>query len=210
MPLLKFDFSPNLSPPERYTHRLPNGVEVKADDRAEWLREIKKKYDDNNIPLAEGWEADVEDKLCRVLPPGWCKYDDGGKPQTYLNVRFALGDLARGTQILVDIMSHPDPLVDEEEANRRAKICSSCQANVNVSGCMGCVPIADLVSKVRGAKQTKADSVLRHCAVCRCALRAMVWVKEELLEPTITAEQREQYSLLPWCWKASLQNPSQP
>ena len=207
--LLKFAFPAFETPPDLYRWAAPNGHVVREYNRDEWLRSIKKFCDNNDIELEDGWEADAEDRLCRVLPPGLCQYEDGGTPQTYLNARFDLGDLARGTQMLVEIATHPDPLVDEEEADRRAGICASCPANVNVSGCMGCVPIADLVSKVRGAKKTKADSVLKHCAVCRCALRAMVWVKDELLEPTITPEQREQYATLPWCWKAALLNSQQ-
>lgn len=210
MPLLKFAFQPFEVPPDLYRWAAPNGHIVKAHDRDGWLLEIEKFAKDNNIELPEGWQADAEDRLCRVLPPGWCKYEDGGTPQTYLEARFQVGDLAHGTNALIEIVSTPDALVDQEEAERRARICASCPANVAINGCYSCYAIADMIMKVKGARKTAADAALKGCAVCRCSTRAMVWVKGELLESITTEAQKEQYRLVEgWCWKAALLNRQQ-
>lgn len=204
MSKLKFDFPSFQTPPDLYRWAAPNGHVVTGYDRNEWLRAIQKFCKDNDIALEDGWEAEAEDKLCRVLPPGWCKYEDGGKPQTYLNVRIGLKDLQRGAEILVEIISHPDPLVSQEEADRRARICANCPANTAVSGCFSCFSISELIANVKGARKTVADSVLKNCAPCKCPLRSMVWVKDEVLAKSITEEHHAQYQMLDWCWKKDI------
>lgn len=204
MPLLKFNFPANLSPPDSYRWHSPTGYVVKADDRHEWFRAIRKFADNNSIELPENWQAEAEDRLCRVLPPGWSKYEDGSTPKTFLNARFEAGDLARGTEVLVRIGAAPDPLVDQQTAEERARICAACPANVRVSGCYSCQPIADYVARVKGARKTQAESVLNGCAVCRCSLRAAVWIKDEISSHGITPAMHDQFQTLPWCWKREI------
>lgn len=201
MGLLKFVKPPNLTPPDRYRFTFPGGHVEKADDRNEWFRAIARFAKDNDITLPEDWQEQAEDQLCRVLPPGWCRYEDGTVPGTFIDVRMTVDDLERGTGILVELATHPDPLVDQAEAERRARICAACVANVEVSGCFSCKQIVDFIFRVKGARKTEADSALRSCGVCKCSNRAQVWVKPELLEKRITPEHREQYALLSHCWK---------
>lgn len=207
---LKFNFPAFETPPDLYRWMAPNGHIVSEYNRDEWLRSIKRFCDNNDIELKEGWEAEAEDRLCRVLPPGLCRYEDGGSPQTYLNVRFGAGELSEGAESVARLALTPNALVDQETAETRARTCASCVANVRVSGCYSCYNIVDAIFRVKGARKTEADAALNGCGVCKCSLRSMVWIRDDLLEELMTPEKREQYATLPWCWRNGLQNPSQP
>jgi hypothetical protein len=208
MSKLKFNFATFQTPPDLYRWAAPNGYVVTAYNLDEWHRAIRKFCKDNDIALEEGWEAEAEDRLCRVLPPGWCKYEDGGTPQTYLNVRFGAGELSQGAEAVAKIALTPNALVDQETAEARARTCASCSANVKVNGCYSCYNIVDAIFRVKGARKTGADSVLNGCGVCKCSLKSLVWIRDDLLDELTTPEKREQYASLPWCWRNSLQNPS--
>lgn len=203
MTLLKFNFSPITSPPDRYRYTHPDGYVTVADDRELWLRNIKRHYLDNNVPLPENWQALAEDQLCRVLPPGLCRYEDGSKPGVFLNVRLTEDDWRRGMTVLKNVLTTPEPLVDQATAEARARICAACPANVPVKGCSACVGMADWIVSIRGKAKTESDAKLSQCGVCKCSNRAQVWVKTELLAQGVTGEMRAQFATLPWCWKGA-------
>lgn len=214
MSLLKFNFGHNTSPPDRMRHTHSDGHVSVADEKDLWLRIIAKHERDANRELPEGWEAAAEDRLCKLLPPGLCKYEDGTNPAEYLNTRIDGDTVRRGTQVLLDIATSDDPLVDQATAESRARICAGCPANVAVQGCSSCAGIADLVVRLKGGKKTQADQVLKYCAACGCSSRANVWVKPELLANGVGPEQVRKLKLFDHCWKwrelEALQNSEQP
>jgi hypothetical protein len=59
-------------------------------------------------------------------------------------------------------------LVDQEEAERRAKICAACPHQIPTSGCWGCKGIAGMLPQIAGAKTTSYDQQLKACGVCGC------------------------------------------
>jgi len=59
-------------------------------------------------------------------------------------------------------------LVDQEEAERRAKICAACPYQIATSGCWGCKGIAGMLPQIAGAKTTSYDQQLKACGVCGC------------------------------------------
>jgi len=205
MSLLKFHFPANVSPPDKYRWRSPLGITITADNADEWLRKIKQHCKDNDLPLSEGWEAEAEDTLCRILPPGMCRYADGSAASVTIDTRMTAEDWTRGMSVLAHIVVASDPLVDQATAESRARICAACPANVALLGCNSCVAVADLVARIRGSVKTEADGKLAHCGVCKCALRAMVWIKPELLAKGTTQDQHKQFSSLPWCWKKEIE-----
>jgi hypothetical protein len=200
MNLLRFNFKPSVSPPDRYRYTCPDGFIVVADEKYLWLRKIKQHYEDNNIPLPDGWEALAEDQLCRVLPSGYCVYSDGSKPAVFLD-RMTTDDWKRGMTVLEQVATAPDPLVDQATAESRARICAACPANIVLKGCSACAGIADWIVRIRGSVKTEPDKKLAQCGVCHCSNRAQVWVKAELLAKGVNAEQRALFETLPWCWK---------
>lgn len=180
---------------------MPNGYIVEADNREEWFRMIAKHAADNNIPLPDSWREYYEDQLCRVLPPGLCLYGDGAKPNATVDTRMSVETMAKGMNVLIGVLTDPDPLVSQELAESRARTCASCVCNVNIHGCASCYAVADAVAHVRGARKTEADSVLRTCACCACHNRAQVWIKPELLKKGVGGKQMDNLRSMEHCWK---------
>jgi hypothetical protein len=197
--MLKFSFRDFEVPPDRLRYKAPDGHTIEATDRFVWYSKIKKHYADNGIPLPENIEALAQDQLCRILPPGWCRHEDG-TGFAGINVRLELGDLFRGMEILTTVATSSEPLVSQEVAEERAAKCAACPANVPVAGCLPCMGMPNLIVKIKGAHTTKADPFLKTCACCKCLLTAKVWVKPEILakadDPTIRAQMRG----MPDCW----------
>lgn len=191
-----------MAPPDEYAYHHQDGYVSRAKDQDTWLSDIRKHMRDNEYPIPENIEELAADQNCRTLPPGWCKYADGANQQVFINKRRGADDLARGMAVLIDVINpFNDPLVDEATANNRARICSSCPANVDIQGCLSCNNMAGAITQIRGSNRTESDSVLRSCAVCSCLNRAQVWVKAEHLAKGVTSEMMGQFESLPWCWK---------
>lgn len=199
--MLRFDFPENLVPPDRLRFKTPDGHIIEAADRNVWYSKIRKHYADNSIYLPENYKELAQHQLCLLLPPGWCVHEDG-RQSAGINTRLDVGDYFRGMEVLARIALSKDPLVSQEVAEERAAKCAACPANIPVSGCLPCMKIPDTILTIKGANETKADHVLKTCAVCRCSCQAHVWVKAEILANGVDEGQLRQMEEMPDCWKA--------
>lgn len=65
--------------------------------------------------------------------------------------------------------------VNQNDADRRALICSQCPANKSVESCSSCLATVKLISKsLIGTRNTRYDRKLKHCGVCGCDLKMKV------------------------------------
>lgn len=180
-------------PPDgfRYTHPedgyLSHGWTYDA-----WVEVAHKHYSANKQPSPPDLETRMQEQLCKTLPPGWCLYDDPNRPRP--SVSLGWNDMARGVEVFTRWTIGGRKTVPQEEAERRAEICSRCYLNVNVQGCSAC---QQAVAAIVGDRVTKADHALRSCAVCKCFLRAKVHFPKDLLDTESNAVQ-EQYP--EFCW----------
>lgn len=200
---LKFAFDKNLVPPGYLRFVVHDGTVIQAADEKTWYAKIRKHYLDNGYELPEDYKEQAQEQWCRTAPPGFCKYENG-VDFTGTNVHITLNDLLNGMNVLVAIAKEPNPLVDQQTADRRAAICAACPANVNVPGCAPCVGISNLVVGIKGGKTTKADAFLKTCGLCKCSNEAQVWVKHEILMkgtdgPTLMAMK----AVNDECWKSN-------
>lgn len=187
------------TPPDKFTYRfVQDGYVSEAFDKTSWFNDIHKHYVDNSYPIPEDWKEQAEDQLCRHLSGEWC---DGGTSASFINTRFTFNDFLRGSQVLGSFALDPDGTVDQATAEQRALICSRCVANVTVPGCSTCNAMANLVTQLKGSKQTSVDHLLKACGVCHCSNEAQVWVKAEHLKKGVTPEMMETYKTIPECWK---------
>lgn len=159
-----------------------------------------KKYARDNdfaVPSAE----EIEDQLCKLLPPGWCVYETGELPQWFLDARITLDDIINGTKVLGSFILEGMPLVDKETAASNGKICAGCYANVPAPGCGPCVGLANLVASVAGSTPLESDPQLegRACLYCKCASRANIWVPVEISQRGVSDETLER--MPDFCWK---------
>ena len=87
-------------------------------------------------------------------------------------------------------------LVDQEEAERRAKICAACPHQIATSGCWGCKGIAGMLPAIAGAKTTSYDQQLKACGVCGCYNAVSVHLP-------VDVQGGEGLEFPPHCWKAT-------
>jgi len=168
------------------------------------LDKVKQHYEDNTIPLPEDWKEAVEDQLCRQLPSGWCQYTDGSPARSVPQILSA-ENLIKGVTSLATMVTSSvkgdDVFVSQEEANRRAEICSRCYNNINAGFCAGCGTmqrLTSLVAKVKGSRKTPYDRDLQNCGICGCRNEAIVHVNRKVL---LSGEKSETTNARPnWCW----------
>lgn len=190
------------TPPDkfRFTHPEDGWIDV-AMDRKSWFAAIKKHRVDNGYPLPDDWQAQAEDQLCRILPPGWCLQEDGRSPEQFVDTRISLDDVLRGTRVLLSFMFHGMPTVPQAQIESRAKTCASCYMNIAIPGCSPCVGLSNLIADVSGNISTPADPMLRACAICHCSNQAQTRIPIEILAKGVTGEQRALFNTVEHCWK---------
>ncbi len=178
----------------RYTHE--SGYTTVAPTYADWISNSKDHRRANDLPIPLDLEAKMNEQLCGILPPEMCERDAGDVK--WVDTRFSWADFSEGMKVFSRWGAEGMPLVEEKEANRRAAICVSCPLNVNVSGCSTCHKMASLITGAVAHKKGAHDDYLRACAICKCALRAMVWFPLDILMQSETLERQD---LRPdFCW----------
>lgn len=193
-------------PPNRFRFTVPE-TGMRIDGELSWdglLSRVKEHYEDNSIPLPKDWKERVEDQLCRQLPHGWCEYTDGTPTKGARPILSAEGIIKGITALAtmaIDKAAGKEVFVDQNEANRRAEICSRCYNNMTTNFCAGCSAmqtITGLVSKVRGARTTPSDASLYTCGSCGCRNEAIVHIQRKVL---LSGEKPETTEARPdWCW----------
>jgi hypothetical protein len=192
----------NVQPPDGYRFKVPNdGFEITANNYGGWLEKIKKHYADNGYELPEDWIAQAEEQLCKLMPPGWCRYEDGTSPTAFINRRFSFDDAINGTKVLIEFVKQGAPLVSQEEAEARGKTCAACYAALPIPGCASCRAFANYVAEVAGARKTKSDTILdsKACGVCGCSAIANLWIPVEVSQKGVTEEMMQLWP--EFCWK---------
>lgn len=203
--MLKFSYrdkpgSPD--PPDSYVWTAPNGGKVRNLHRSSWYSAIDKFYKDNGLYQPDDWKEQAEHQWCLGAPPGWCRHETGEGHQGYFDTRMTAQDYLHGTVVLSQIAAEKDPLVDKELAESRAKKCAACPANLQVSGCIPCLGIANFIVQIKGAKSTSSDSFLNTCAICKCSTAAKVWVKADIISKHTGPTEMAAFRAMPDCWVA--------
>jgi len=196
-------------PPDYFTFVCPEtGFRMQSLHKQELFSMIAAHYKSNNLILPVDWQAKVEDRICQGLPPGWCKFVDPNDTSIQVGCTTTKVKVIKGVESLVhllwDVLLGKDIYVDQAEADSRAEICSKCQFNVPVDGCMGCSGMARftaLVAKVKGSRTSKWDTALQNCCKCGCRNEAIVHIKKDILITGQTDADMLQYPV--WCWKRS-------
>jgi hypothetical protein len=185
--------------PDAWRYTFSDGRKLRNFSWDGLLGQVKDYAKWNEYPVPT--EADVEDQLCRLLPPGWCEFEDGAPPNFFLENRIGIHDVVNGTNVLGSWMKEGMPLVEQSVAEERGKICAGCYANVTIPGCAPCVGMANLVAAVAGSTPISADPFLENksCLYCKCASRANVWVPVEVSERGVSDEVAA--NMPDFCWK---------
>jgi hypothetical protein len=153
----------------------------------------------NNFPIGLGFEKEIEEQIC-LNHPDECESDDPRMPR---RKQLGVSDIIRGSRVMLSFYQAGKPLVSREEAERRAQICMKCNFNAEFSRpCSGlCGELKDVVGVILNHTGTQYDPHLKSCHVCACFNAAQIWVPWEILDKGLTPEMREQFELVPRCWK---------
>lgn len=135
--------------------------------------------------IGEGWEERFQDALCRQNEQVPCT--DRVTPPS--KRRLQLADLRR---FMTAASKFDGTFVAQEEAERRAVICSTCPLNKTVTGCWGCAGLLKVALKFLAGRSTRRDKALESCAVCGCVLRVKVHLP--VGEP-------DGLTYPEWCWQ---------
>ena len=186
----------NLIPPGgnfRYRHP-ETGFTSTGADWDTWINELVKHRIANGLAVdRQAIAMEAEDQLCSTLPPGWCEEFDPNRVEPLTRVTW--GDIADGMRVFGKWFMERRPYVAQEEAERRAEICSKCYLNVNVEGCGTC---HDLAKFLAGDVKTSFDPLLASCGVCKCLLKAKVHFPLTVLQESDTPQKQNQYP--DFCW----------
>lgn len=195
-PQLRF-IRTNTVPPGGWRYVVPETkTTLKSGNLDELKRDVKKHLEANGFPVPADIGALIEDQLCQLIGPEWCSWG-GGKHVAAPNMRAQ--DVINGTKVLVSWKLEGSPMVDPNEAERRAAICAGCGMNVHVEACLGCSGLQAMVGKITGGAKTSHDRLLHSCAVCKCLNRAQVWLPLDTLWRGVTSDINEAFP--DHCWK---------
>lgn len=179
----------------RYTHE--TGYTTVSPTYDDWIFSAKAHRRANDLPIPLNFEAKMNDQLCGLLPPTWCDRDEGDVAH-WVDTRFTWSDFTEGMKVFSRWGAEGAPLVNDDEANRRAGVCVSCPLNVNITGCSACHKMASYITGTVAKKPGIYDDHLRACAICHCALKALVWFPMEILKESESSERQD---LRPdFCW----------
>lgn len=166
---------------------------VKADSYEELLSAVNKLYKINNRFPPDNLEDLIHDYICKLNPTGFC--------HGFVNkVVFSVRALLNGTAAMSVIMRQGNgAFVDQSTAEERAKICSTCEMNVENPTCFTCKGFADVIERVRRGRTSTLDSSLKVCAMCGCFIKALIHVNKAVLTASTRNKSLKYYPLS--CWK---------
>lgn len=185
----------SICPPDefRYTHP-ETGHRTVAKDYYNWVEAAREHRKAMGLPWAYDQEARMQEQLCSQLSPDWCEYMREG--DVWIDTRLTLTSIIDFTKTLIAHAASGAHYVDQEEANRRAKICATCYLNIPAAGCGACHALSTLTA---GGRSTPYDAALKNCAVCHCYNSAQVHFPLTTLEVNDTPLKQSQYPR--HCWK---------
>lgn len=191
------------TPPDGFYYRHPEtGFESRAIDIHTWMEGIHAHRKANALPPIT--EEQATEQNCLTLPPGWCRH---AQPKNkFVNTRLRWGDIVEGAKAYIALIASGFQTVSQEEADRRAKVCSSCYLRVQPQGCGSCVKLSRIIVGDIARKKTAHDNHLanRACGVCACPLASVVWFPMSALDKTDSPEKQAQWPSFCWRQKTSV------
>jgi hypothetical protein len=167
-------------------------VMVRAADFGELVKECSKTIMSLNLVPPPDLVKEVENAVCDQLA-GYTSC----KPCSQAKQTLGFGAITRWVTAMYKFAKEAKfSLVDQEEAERRAKICASCPYQIQASGCWGCKGVAGMLPQIAGARKTSFDMQLKACGVCGCYNSVSVHLP-------VSIQGGENLEFPDWCWKKS-------
>lgn len=162
------------------------------------IKRLHEMYRQNGWPIGLEFEQQVEKALCEKHPEE-CEPDS---PKLRRRRKLTWGDLVRGTKVLLSYVLSGVPIVEPEEAERRAAICVTCPQNLDFDKPCGgvCAWLMALVRAVTKGRKTSVNDKLKACGICHCLLEGAVQIPLEHQCKGVTESMKSEFSEV-GCWK---------
>lgn len=152
------------------------------------------------MPFNE-WYDQMIHRCCLEMSPNVCYGDDDGDQRIEtLSFKKVRDFLYAIISVMVSFVKRESLYVSQEEADRRATICSSCQLNAQIT-CAGCHGFITLAHRFLRGREAAHQSKLGACVVCACFLAPTVWASPEVLE---RVDKKHVDSFPSHCWRREL------
>lgn len=135
-----------------------------------------------NMDVSGGWKERLNHDLC--IQNEYLLCEDTEDRGSWVG----MGDIWRFLQNMGEWMAQGMRLVPQEVAEKRARICTGadsgkmCPNNQSIGACWGCKGILNALSSLIGDRTTSQTNRLETCSVCKCALRAKVWLPQSAVK----------------------------
>lgn len=183
-----------VTPPGGWRYVQPEtGFEFAASTLRELVKKVATHRKSNSLAAGDP-SADIQDFVCAQLPIGSESCSHVIEGDYALKTHFTMEDVKRFIQAAVSALRGRG-LVDQPEAERRAALCASCPLNTMVKGCWRCKGLAEWLFNLIGARTTAYASRLNQCGVCGCAIKAKIWLPQDVAQ-----EVSQGYTFPSWCW----------
>lgn len=150
------------------------GVGLDAGSFRELIHKVKVHYRSNRIGLPSHISELIEEFICLKAPEA-C---DGV-------IKFKLptkNALENGTRAYADMLvKGEEAFVSEDEANRRASICSHCGHNRGSWGCIVCYTAFKTFMLFSKGRKTKFVTSLNACDICKCFNEVQCWCNDDII-----------------------------
>jgi hypothetical protein len=186
---------PTVTPPGGWRYIQPEtGLEFRDSTRRLLARKVAEHREANGIEVGDV-VGDIDDFVCANLPVG-CDNCEPIYPNEdiALKQKFNIDDVRRFIESALAALGNRG-LVGQATADARAKICSTCPLNQDVSGCWWCRGLAEKLFTLIGARTTVHAARLKQCGVCGCSLKAKIWLPQDVAQKV-----SEGYKFPSWCW----------
>ena len=180
-------------PPSGWWVKCPiTGETIGGGDFGDMVRNCEKKILERGLIPPTDIIQQIENTLCeRLAGHAQCV------PCSSVKQTLGFGEIVRWVRAMYSFATKSQfQLVDQEEAERRAKICAACPHQISTSGCWGCKGIAGMLPAISGARKTSYDAQLKACGVCGCFNAVSVHLPLDV--------QQDSHLVFPnHCWKKS-------
>ena len=202
---LEFE-SPNKdqTPPGGWDYTQPEtGSHFNGYAYTRWLDQIRTHRFANDLPISADFNMEMDDQLVKRHPE-WVQMGIARRIKHDFKVRrFSFAGTLGFLKMLYNWNRDGRPMVDQSEAERRARICETCPYNQKLSfGCGACFStVMEWIAKIRGDRQTPQDENLGSCGICSCSLKASIHFPIEAQTANLSDEIKADLISIEHCWK---------
>lgn len=173
------------------------GVWIRGDCPANLYKNVRQHLTANQLPIPINLDAQIDNQMCGFIPPEWCT---NTQRQVVQPSSLTLAGVLQGTKTIAHAFLSGRGLVEQAEAEERARVCVHCEYNQPIPTCAACAlePLRKLVGAIIGNRKTPYDAKLETCAVCECTNKAKVWFPKESILKYLSDDQKAK--LPAHCW----------